>query len=71
MRIYDFRCPMGHVTEEMVQNDTQEITCECGSTATRIISPGHFALPGHSTDWPTAHQKWVREHENAGRKNQR
>lgn len=65
--IYDFRCTSGHITEHYVKADVQHVRCECGAEATRIISGGKFKLPGHDTAYPTAHEKWVREHEKAGK----
>ena len=69
MRLYDFKCPLGHITEELVTPGTESIQCDCGDTATRIITPINFHLNGSDQAWPSAHSKWVREHERAGKKN--
>lgn len=66
MRLYDFRCPDGHVFEELVKSDVHEVRCKCGQDAVRIISPINFHLDGSDTAWPTAHDRWVKEHERAG-----
>lgn len=66
MKLYDFRCPGGHITEELTSDDTIHIRCECGKEATRIISKANFMLNGADNGYPTAHEKWVREHERAG-----
>ena len=68
MILYDFRCPNGHVFEDFVVKDTLTVRCNCGAQATRIISTVNFKLPGHDDAYPTAHSRWVREHEEAGRK---
>ena len=67
MRLYDFRCPNGHTSEHLVKPDVKHIRCECGAEADRIISPVNFAVDGSDPAWPTAHDKWVREHEAAGK----
>lgn len=66
MKIYDFRCPNDHVFEVVVDDDTRTATCMCGEDARRIISGTRALLisgNGHDTAFPTAHEKWVREHE--------
>lgn len=68
-RLYDFRCPEGHVAEAFVSAEIKHIRCICGQEATRIISPINFQLNGADSGWPTAHDKWVREHERAGKIN--
>lgn len=69
MRLHDFKCPEGHITEELVQSGVSHIRCKCGQQADRIISPIRFQLPGHDDGYPTAHDRWVREHEKAGNNN--
>lgn len=68
-RLYDFRCPNGHVTEHFVDAESKHVRCNCGEEANRIISPINFALNGADSGWPTAHDRWVREHERAGKIN--
>jgi hypothetical protein len=58
-KIYDFRCTNGHVFEEMVESGITTSRCGCGANATN---------EGHSGDFPGRHMKWVKEHEQAGRK---
>jgi hypothetical protein len=65
--LYDFRCKNGHITEELVKADTPSIRCECGEEATRTITPVRFTLDGTDPGYPTAHERWVREHERAGK----
>lgn len=64
--LIDFRCPDNHVHEQLVKADTQSVRCGCGKTANRVISGGHFFLDGSSAAFPTAHDRWVREHEKSG-----
>ena len=67
-RIFDFKCPDGHVTERLIDVDLRRIRCECGKEAKRITSPVKCMLDGASGDFPGAHMKWVKEHESAGAK---
>ena len=67
-KIYDFRCTNGHVFEEMVESGVTSSRCGCGADATKMVSAPSFVLEGHSGDFPGRHMKWVREHEQAGRK---
>ena len=40
MPIYEYECSCGKITEEMhkITDIPQEITCECGNTAKKILS---------------------------------
>ncbi len=67
-KIYDFRCSNGHVFEKMVEQGVTTSRCGCGSNATKMLSAPKCVLEGHSGDFPGRHMKWVREHEQAGRK---
>jgi len=68
LKIFDYRCPDGHVFEKMVRDNAKLCRCECGKDATRMVSAPSFHLDGASGDFPGTHMKWVREHEKAGRK---
>ena len=55
-RLYDFKCPDGHVTEHYVDNETRNTECQkCPNLATRILSPVlaklDMSFPGHSFSW--------------------
>jgi len=65
-KVYDFRCPNGHVVEKFVPNGTRTSRCDCGAEGTRMVSAPSFILEGHSGDFPGRHMKWVKEHEKAG-----
>jgi hypothetical protein len=67
-KIYDFRCENGHVFEEMVESGITTSRCGCGANATKMVSAPKCVLEGHSGDFPGRHMKWVREHEQAGKK---
>jgi hypothetical protein len=68
-KIFDFRCPDGHLFEKMVEGQVTTCRCSCGKEATRQLSAPAFHLEGHSGDFPGRHMKWVKEHEKAGRNN--
>lgn len=68
LKIFDFRCPDGHVFEKIVGGETKVCRCDCGLEATKQLSAPSFHLEGATGGFPTAHQRWVREHEKAGQK---
>jgi len=68
IKVYDFKCTNGHYFEEFVDVDTTTSRCGCGANATRVVSATPCVLEGASGDFPGRHMKWVREHEQAGRK---
>lgn len=62
MRLFDFRCVNGHVTEQLVASDARTSRCrECDAHATRIISPVRCKLdstfPGEAIKWAKAHEQ--------------
>ena len=69
LKVYDFRCPKGHVFERFVSSGTVASRCGCGETATKMLSAPSFILDGSTGDFPGRHIKWVKEHEEAGRRN--
>ena len=67
-RLYDYKCSDGHVSEHYVYDDVREVDCPvCGAAAKRIITPINFHLDGTSGHFPTATDKWIRDHERGGR----
>ena len=47
MPVYEFQCKCGHITEELVQMDTQSIECpKCQEKAKKILSACSFELKG-------------------------
>ena len=67
-KIFDFRCNKGHVFERFVDGNTSTCRCVCGAAAIKIMSATKCVLDGSSGDFPGRHQRWVREHEEAGRR---
>ena len=45
----------------------QRVGAVVGATATKMLSAPFFVLDG-SSDFPGRHLKWLKEHEEAGRK---
>jgi putative FmdB family regulatory protein len=69
MPIYEYKCPEGHITEELRQMFWREqpTMCECGKEAKFIISAPAVQLDGSDPSFPGAHEKWVKQHEKAGK----
>lgn len=68
LRVFDFRCPNNHVTEQFVSGHPEEAECsECGEKARRIISGGNFTLDAISGDYPGATMKWAKDREKAAK----
>ena len=65
-RLFDFKCPNGHITEELVESETA-IQCSCGLEAKRILSPIRCQLEGLTGHFPGAHIKWAKKHEQAAK----
>jgi hypothetical protein len=66
MRVRDFRCLDGHITERFLRYDTDAVQCDtCHGIATKIISAPRFTLEGVSGDFPGAAMKWDTRHEKA------
>lgn len=64
MRVFDFRCPNGHIHERFVNDINQTVQCStCGANAERLISTPTINLPGWSSAFPTAQSKWERTRE--------
>ena len=68
-RLFDFKCPDGHITEHFIDSEEKETKCtECDSKAKRIISPVTSVLDAVSGDFPGATMKCARDHSKAARK---
>lgn len=65
-KLFDGRCPQGHVNEFWGELDETQVCPDCGGDATRIITPVRFVLEGASGHFPTATQRWIKEHESRG-----
>ena len=68
IRYLTFVVRNGHIFEEFVDGTTTASRCGCGAIATKIVSATKFVLDGSTGDFPGRHMKWVREHEEAGRR---
>lgn len=55
----DFGCSCGNTTERFVDSATQDINCECGSKAIRVLATPTIKLEGLSGSFPGAHSKWA------------
>lgn len=62
-KIFDVKCPDGHITEVFGYADDPFRCGECGSEAKRIISPVRCKLDALSGDFPDAARKWAKMHE--------
>lgn len=71
IRVYDFRCPLGHVTEHFVESDIVEVQCHCECMAERMIPAPRAKLDGCSGDFPTAADKWEQRRASHMKKEQR
>lgn len=57
----DFVCrSCGDTLERFIDNNIEQITCECGGLADRIIGMPNVALDGTNPDFPGAYDKWAR-----------
>ena len=68
LKVYDFHCPNGHIFEKFVSSNVTASRCGCGENAKKMLSAPSFILDGSSGDFPSRHTKWIREHEQAGRR---
>lgn len=81
LRVFDFKCSDGHVTERFVDSSWREgdaVHCGhrigmgmCGKPAMRQLSSPRFALDGCSGHFPTAADTWEKRRESHMRKEQK
>ena len=58
-RIFDFKCPDGHVFEKFVDVEEKKLPCEfCNKVSTRIVSFAGPVLDPISGDFPSATRRW-------------
>lgn len=70
--IFDYHCSFcGEKFERFVKSsDKDSIECpDCHKLAKRVVSPPHFKLDGTDPAFPTAYDRWAKQHETEGRKN--
>jgi hypothetical protein len=63
LRVFDFRCPAGHVTEHFVEPGVEEVACHCECRAERQIAAPRAKLDPFTGHFPGAADKWVRDRE--------
>lgn len=69
IRVFDFKCPGGHVTEHFVDDECRFIECpHCKRTSERLIAAPRSKLEGFTGDFPSAADKWVNDRESHMRK---
>lgn len=55
----DFECTCGKTTEHFIESNTQDINCECGSKAIRVLATPTVKLEGLTGAFPGAYSKWA------------
>jgi len=66
MRVYDYKCGVClHVAEHFVKDDTvrTHVCGQCGGEARRMIPRPRFHLDGCDPAYPTAYDRWGKDHE--------
>lgn len=63
IRVFDFRCTNGHVSEHFVQQETSVQCPECDQLALRQLAAPRAKLDGCSGHFPSAADKWERNRE--------
>ena len=59
MRVFDYQCPEGHVTEQFVNDINQLLSCStCGAITKRLVSTPTINLEGCTGAFPGAALKW-------------
>ena len=61
-KLFDFKCPDGHITEHLTESDVKELECGCGLVARRVITPVRSVLPANA-GFPGRDMRWIRDHE--------
>jgi hypothetical protein len=65
--LHDFKCKSCGTTQEALVPSIVNIRlCQCGMWADRVISGTNFRLDGTDPAYPTAWDKWAKQHEKAG-----
>lgn len=68
IRVIDFKCDNGHLFENFVEQDVTTSRCGCGANAKKIVSVPKFALDGTDPGFPTAFDRWAKDHEEGAKK---
>lgn len=61
--LYDFECGIGHKFEKLVSQDEIVVPCViCNNPSSRKLSAPTIGLEGWSLSFPTAADRWARNH---------
>lgn len=61
-KLFDVKCPQGHITEAWLDNDERQAQCkQCDEVAERQIAAPRSTLDVVSGDFPGATAKWLRD----------
>lgn len=71
LRVFDFLCPEGHVTEHFVEPGIEEVQCACERLAKRQLAAPRAKLEGITGAFPGAADKWKRNRESHMAKEQK
>ena len=64
IRVFDFRCPAGHVNEMFVESDVHSMQCvTCGKIAQRMLAAPRAQLEGITGSFPGAAMAWEKRRE--------
>lgn len=67
-RLFEFECNAGHRFEALTKYSEKQVACKhCENVALRVISTPRINLEGWSMSFPTAADKWARNHYEAHR----
>jgi hypothetical protein len=66
--MYDFACGHGHSFEKLVRQDETTVPCiVCNNPSSRKLATPTINLEGWSLSFPTAADRWARNHEEAAK----
>ena len=71
MKVYDYKCRSCQAVHEhfVANSDVHAVSCrDCGAEATRLAPCPRFKLDGCDPGYPTAYDKWAKDHEKAAAK---
>lgn len=69
--LYDYRCHSCDTRFEALENrGTNTVSCKvCSAPAHRVLTVPNFRLNGADPGFPTAYDRWARDHEKGAGKN--
>ena len=64
MILYEFKCEDHGNFDKFAKLGVKEAACpECGATCGKVITPPRFILDGTDPAYPTAWDRWAKDHE--------